>query len=280
MQNVMSRFIAIVAVSALGCGDNLSFPPDRDEAESPGVEPLACVPNLDGQITSDELAAAIGVSVRYVVSPPGTERRIDVVGKKDGKVSAWALDADFADDQALTISPAAVTDRWYSASFPADAFVTPQDPGGRLDSVGRVDDTGLYLLGLASREENPGEGQTLLVYGSPILILAFPVVVGQEHVSVGEIQNGKAYGLPYAGRDTYEVLVDASGTLDLTSFAFDQVYRVRTKATIEPAVGASLVRRQVGFFAECFGEVARATSQDDEPEALFSVSSELRRLGY
>jgi hypothetical protein len=278
MTNLRPRLAWMLAL--VGCGDNLSFPPDREEAKSPGIEPLACVPNLDGKIESDELAAAIGVSVRYVVSPPTSERKVDVVGESSKGRSAWDLASDYADDQALTISPAAVTDRWYAASFPADAFVTPQDPGGRLDSVGRVDDSGLYLLGIASKAEAPAEGETLLVYQPPILLLAFPVAVGQEHIAVGEIMNGRALGLPYAGRDTYEVKIDAVGSLELTSFTFDEVFRVTTKATIEPAVGAAVVRRQVGFFAECFGEVARATSLDDEKDPLFSMTSELRRLGY
>ena len=72
---------------------------------------------------------------------------------------------------------------------------------------------------------------------------------------------------------------DAMGAIDLPQLTFDQVHRVRTKVTVEPAVGATVVRRQVSFFAECFGEVARVTSQNDEPEADFTTAAELRRLG-
>jgi hypothetical protein len=50
--------------------------------------------------------------------------------------------------------------------------------------------------------------------------------------------------------------------------------------TVEPAVGAAVVRHQTAFFSECFAEVARATSENDEPSADFSEAAELRRLGF
>jgi len=53
-----------------------------------------------------------------------------------------------------------------------------------------------------------------------------------------------------------------------------------TKVTVEPAVGDAVVRRQVSFYAECFAEVARATSADGETTDLFTTATELRRLGY
>jgi hypothetical protein len=57
------------------------------------------------------------------------------------------------------------------------------------------------------------------------------------------------------------------------------VHRVRTKVTVEPTVGATVVRRQTSFFAECFGEVARVTSADGETNEDFTSAAELRRLG-
>jgi hypothetical protein len=36
----------------------------------------------------------------------------------------------------------------------------------------------------------------------------------------------------------------------------------------------------VSYFFECFGEVARATSQRDEPDPNFTEAAEVRRLGY
>ncbi len=125
------------------CDENLTIIPDRDKATGPAVVPLACVPNLDGKIDSSELAAAIGVDVNYVVSPPGTVRSVDLEGTAaEGGRLEWTFSADFADDQALVITPRLAKDQWYAASFPPDAFVTPFDAGGRVDSIGRLTDQG------------------------------------------------------------------------------------------------------------------------------------------
>lgn len=273
-------FVASAALGA-GCDENLTIVPDRPKASGAGVEPLACIPNLDGQIDSSELAAAIGVDVNYVVSPPGVLRDVNLDGAagEAGRL-AWSFSADFADDQALVITPRLAKDQWYAASFPPDAFVTPFDAGGRVDSIGRLTDQGLEVLGLASHEENPTEGQTLLIYGTPITILTFPIQPGVEFVSTGTITNGKARGLPYAGEDTYEVKVDGIGSVDLAAFSFEEAHRVRTKVTVSPAVGAPVTQHQVSFFTECFGEIVRATSQAGEENPGFTQAAELRRLGF
>lgn len=278
-----ARFVllCLIAFGAFGCGDNLTVPPDRDPAADPDPKPLECVPNLDEQIDANELAPAIGVSVQYVVSPPDATRTVDLAGvaNEDGEIT-WDFATDFADDQSLKVVPQTLAGKWYSSEFPEGAFVTPFDRSGSLDSIGLAREDGLLLLGVASAEEDPEEGKTLLVYDPPITVLQFPVEVGDSFISVGEITNGMVQGLPYAGRDTYEVSVDAIGTIDLLQLTFEQVHRVRTKVTVEPAVGSPVVRFQTSFFAECFAEVARATSKNGESSSDFSEAAELRRLGY
>lgn len=278
---MIRRLLALLPVLALvACGDNLTAPPDREPAQSPDPAALGCLPDLDGQIARAELEPAIGTPVRFVVSPPGTERQVDLAGEPDGEGRlTWRLAVDYADDQALTVTPATLEGKWYAASFAEGAFVTPYDPEGRLESVGLVRDDALTLLGIASRDQDPPEGRTLLVYDAPVVVLPLPAEVGQSLVSAGEIVNGLAQGLPYAGRDTYEVAVDAVGRIDLPQLTFEEVHRVRTRVTVEPAVGASVVRRQTSFWAECFAEVARATSKDGEESAEFTTTAELRRFG-
>jgi len=126
----------------------------------------------------------------------------------------------------------------------------------------------------------PAEGKTLLVYGAPVAILRFPIAPGASFVSTGTIANGTLRGLPYAGKDTYEVSVDALGLVVLPSLAFTQAHRVRTRVTVAPAVGTATTRRQVGYFFECFAEVVRVTSKADEPEENFITAAEVRRIGF
>lgn len=274
----MKLSLLLSSLAFAGCGDNLTIPPDRDPAADPDPPVLSCVPNLDEEIDADELQVGIGIPVRYVVSPADVSRDVDFEGTSTDDVITWDFATDFEDDQALTITAETTGDKWYRDAFPDDAFVTPFDRSGDLESIGRVTDDALELLGIASSEESPDEGRTLLVYDTPITVLQLPVKVGQSFVSSAEITNGEAQGLPYAGRDTYEVTVDEIGRVDLTQLTFEQVHRVRTKVTVEPAVGAAVVRHQTSFFAECFAEVLRATGAEGEG-ADFEEASELRRLG-
>jgi hypothetical protein len=282
MRTIPERLAVMAALAALlgGCGDNRTFP-QHGGYETPGIEPLACVPNLDGRIDATELSAAIGVPIRYLVSPAGEERTVDVAGAVDaGGTLRWDWSLDHADDAEVVVTPASLAGKWYESAFGvSDGFVTPFDAGGRLESVYRQDGEALWLLGLASRAESPAEGQTLMVYQAPVALLRFPVAPGQSFVSTGTIANGVVSGLPYAGKDVYEVTVDALGRMELPQLVFEQAHRVRTRVTVEPAVGAATARRQVSYFFECFAEVARAVSRADEPEADFTTAAEQWRLG-
>jgi len=272
--------IPILFVGVVACGENKTIPPERDPATDPDPTPLTCIPNKDERIDASELLPTYGVPAHYVVNPPTVSRKVDVVGAPDEDGGTlWDFAVDFADDQALAVEASTLEGKWYAQSFDDGAFVTPFNREGSLDSIGLVRDDGFLLLGLASHDENPPEGKTLLVYDPPIVVLQLPVEVGQSFVSVGQITNGMIDGLPYAGKDTYEVTVDAMGAIDLPQLTFEQVHRVRTKVTVEPTVGATVVRRQVSFYAECFGEVARVTSADGEQDPDFTNAAELRRLG-
>ena len=93
------------------------------------------------------------------------------------------------------------------------------------------------------------------------------------------MQNGTLRGLPYAGKDTYEAKVAAAGRLVLPPIELTQAQEVLLSALVEPAVGTSVRTRQASFLFECFGEVARATSANDEKDELFTTATEVRRLG-
>src|SRR5205814_4306784 len=103
--------------------------------------------------------------------------------------------------------------------------------------------------------------------------------LGKQWVSAGETRNGVLRGLPYAGRDTYEVSVDQSGRLQLPDLTFTQALRVATHVTVEPVAEQTVSRRTLSWLFECFGEVAHAASLDNETKSEFTTTSELRRLG-
>ncbi len=279
MQRLAPHLSAIALALALpACDDNLTYlAPEAYEPTPPAA--LSCIPDLDGQITSAELAPTFGIPASYLVSPPSSPRPVDPIGTVDttGR-RAWDLSLPDADPVAqVTARP--IADHWAAASFPADAFVAPLDAGQSIDAIYRSADNQLTLLGLASRLENPPEGQTLWRYTTPVVVYRFPLTDGQRWTSVGEVVNGLVRGLPYAGRDTYEVEVSGTGRLILPDFTFSQTLRVKTRLVSQPAVGQSSARNQISWLFECFGEVARITSAPNESNSDFTSAAEMRRLG-
>jgi hypothetical protein len=273
-------WISVLGAWFAGCGDNQTIVPERDPYQSPEQEPLACLPDLDGQLDADELQTAYGVPVRYLVSPAGENRAVDLAGQVDpGGRRVWDWGSDYASDELAVVEVRELQAQWYAGSFPGGQFVLPFDAGGRIESIHARDADGLYLLGLASAEEHPPEGQTLLPYQTPVQVNRFPLRPGDTWIAAGVVQNGIYRDLPFSSRDTYEFEVDGAGELALPDVTFTQALRVRTRTTIEPLVGQSTSQRQVSFFFECFGEVARATSQVNEPEEDFQTALEVRRLG-
>ncbi|MFZ5443728.1 MAG: hypothetical protein ACOZQL_27220 [Myxococcota bacterium] len=276
----MMRAIPLLTVAVLAaCGENRTIP-TREAYAAPELAPLECVPNLDGRVDAAELKAALGVPVRYLASPAGVQRPVNLPGTTNAQGQrVWDLSTDYADDRVATLEASALGGHWFAASFPSGQFVSALDLAGTILGVYANDGSSLLLLGYASREEAPATGKTLVVYSQPVAVFRFPLENGKQWVSVGQVINGTVRGLPYAGRDTYQVRVDAAGQLALPDVTFTQALRVRTTTTLEPAVGTAIVRRQVGWVFECFGEVARATAADGEPNDDFTLTAELRRLG-
>ncbi|MGZ3476579.1 MAG: hypothetical protein ACXWUG_22170, partial [Polyangiales bacterium] len=199
-----------VAMASIGCGENATPPPTRDRY-TVDATPLTCAPDLDGKIVAAELAPAFDVPASYLINPVGKDRTVDLVGAVTGGKHVWSFGTDFADDAAVSLTATHVAGKWYATSFPTGEFVAAIDAAQTTDGVYRHDDTGLYFLGVASHNESPPEGKTLLVYDKPILLYQFPLQPGAKWTSVGTITNGTVRGLPYAGKDTYEIEDDAVG---------------------------------------------------------------------
>lgn len=268
----------LAALALMACGENLTYP-DRAPYDASAPAPLPCQPNLDGRIDAAELPTVFGTAATFRVNPPGSTRPVDLAGKVDGDGKRrWDWSGGGDDDQGAKVEATPLAGAWFANRFPGGEFSGPLDAANRTRAVYRRDDTALYLLGVASTEERPSEGQTVLVYDQPVALYRFPLQPGGSWTSVGTVRNGTFRGLPYAGRDTYQVSVDGAGRIDLPDLSFTQALRVRTRATVEPAVGAAAVSLQSTWLFECYGEVARATSRTNETEENFTTASELRRL--
>jgi hypothetical protein len=277
----MRSFILLLPCTlCLSCEANKTYVDNYAQYEAGTSAPLSCVPNLDGVIDSTELTPVLGVPVKYLVSPAGTTRTVDVAGETDSEGHlVWDFGTDYADDQVASIAASPLQGKWYASSFPNGQFATPFDAGDTLEAVYSQDANGLYLQGIASTDQNPSDGETLFVYDTPVTLYVFPLQVGTTWTSTGVVRNGLVKGLQYAGQDTYQGNDVATGQLILPDFTFTQAHRLTFVVTTVPSAGENVVTRQDSFLFECFGEVARATSQTNETNDDFTTAAEVRRFG-
>jgi hypothetical protein len=268
----LAMSITLLALAS-GCEDNRTPAADQDG----GRQPLSCLPNLDGRIDADELPVAIERQTHYLLTGSTS---VDLVGQTGGPSGiTWSYPTETAQDARVVFAAAKVTTQWYADTFPDATFSLANDASGFLHSIYRKDDNALWLLGVASSEPEPAGGRTLFRYTNPVALLRFPIEDGDHYTETGVIENSVLSGLPYVGTDTYEITVDGSGRLELPYVSFAPVLRVYTYLRREPAAGGvSTSRRQVSFMFECFGELARATSQADEANPNFTNAAELRRF--
>jgi hypothetical protein len=272
--------LVLLSLALAGCGQNLTLPVDGGMDDSADAGLLTCVPNLDGKIESSELEPALNMPVSYLVSPPGMTETVNLAGTtgQSGQ-PVWDFSQSFATDQTITIAATTLSNKWYQGSFPSGQWVAPVDAADTIEGVYSSDAEGIYLLGIASAQPSPKAGQTLVVYDSKVAVYRLPLQVGASWTSVGSTSGATIAGLPFTGTDTYEVVDDAVGEVDLHALVFTQAHRVRTKVT-QTASGSnqSLVTLQVSFMFECFGEIVRVTSLPNETTENFTTAAEVRRL--
>jgi len=260
----MKRLAVLLGLTA--CGVNQTPQPE------PPPELESCVPNRDGEITVDELPIAYGATVTYYASPPGMTRPVTLGATN----RVWDLSVENRDDVVIELGPTPLKAQWYAASFPAGQFVV--DGGSGLDGIYHQDDQALWLDGTASRDPAPAT-RTLIRYTQPIAVLRFPVADGDAYTTIAQIPDGIVSGLPFIGTDEVAISVIGDGRVDVPYVRFSPALQVRTLVTRKPSTGTPVVtRRNVIFLFECFGEIARAESRQDEPNPEFTTAAYLRRF--
>jgi hypothetical protein len=253
--------LLILALAA--CGTNETPQPE------PGVELPRCVPDRTGGITVDELPVAVGATLSYYA---GENQSVD----QDASDGAWDLSEELATDEVIALGPVALREQWYAAMFPGGQFVV--DAGSGLEGIYHQDERALWLDGIASHDDAPPAGKTLIVYPQPLPALRFPVQVGDAFATTVPI-TATINGLPFNGTDELSVDVAEASELEVPYVRFDPALRVRTRAVRTPGSGGvSATRRTTLWMFECFGEVARAESRLDEPDPDFTAAAYVRRF--
>lgn len=274
---------ASVAVALAACAPA----PLPEEGSYIPVELPACAPNLDGRIDAEELPFVIGATARVRVA---ANVAVDVAGAP-GQSSArvWDLTRPDPADEALgLLTTEPMAGQWFQAEFPSAQLAGPLVPSadGKSTLLGPivVDEDGVKLLGSASRDESPEEGQTFLKYDEPVLLYPFPLALGVHAETVAVALDGRARGIPLAIEDRFTVDVTAHGEVRLPDLILDDALRVTIRLQRVPVAGFAVQQVTHVFLNECVGEVARMVSPfvllSDELPDDFDTAAEVWRLSF
>lgn len=241
-----------------------------------------CRGNNDGIIDRTEFTYAIGVSVNVLRNQPGSIVAVDHVGKVDEKgIRIW----DFRETQATTQDTVRTVDptgKWFLSSFPQANLLIPTSFSGMEGTVYQVlryTEDMLLLQGIASEQDNPETQRVLLPYDQPIPLLRFPLQDGKEWV-VNASTQGKVGTLPLASTDTYQIRVVGRGSVKLPNIQFDNALRIFITVRQRFIGGQTRQLYQILFFHECFGEIARIESKDNETNEAFDRATLLRFISF
>ena len=260
----MMIIISSALLAGGACEANLTPQPMLD-ASLP-----ACVPNGQGTITADELPIVLGATLPYYA---GSNRTVNLVANSEG---VYDLSVQSPSDVVVNVGPVGLGSQWYASAYPMGQFVV--DAGSGLDGIYHQDATALWLDGTASQQENPAAGETLVQYAEPIALLRFPLMDGQSYSTTEALVATTIDGLPLVGSDEYTTDVTLGAQLAVPYVDFSPVLRVRTNVIRTPSTGTPVVNKRTTLFMfQCFGEIARAESNEDEPNADFTTAAYLRR---
>ncbi|MFH1466438.1 MAG: hypothetical protein ABIO70_18790 [Pseudomonadota bacterium] len=270
--------LALALLSLWACS-----PGNPDLHDSGPEEPWTwdCESDGDGTITSSELPWATGVSVPYRANTAGHTATVAPDGVEQGGVTTWdftaspgQLEVDFD-----LLDPAGL---WCAGAFPSADYASPLF-AHEIDLLAfiEVEDDGFRMLGLASREEQPAEGQTLLVYDEPVVVERLPLSLGTSWTASASFSGAIIQGVANQGTEEYAFEVDRQGTLLLPGFSIEKALRLRVDVSQTFAVtsGENPVESvRFLYLKECLGELARITSLPGETGATFTEASEFRVL--
>jgi hypothetical protein len=231
-----------------------------------------CNPNLDGEITMNELPLVAGRSATFRIATSATW---DTAGTaQTGGARTWDLTGQLANDADQSVALASPVGTWWRDTYPTATYAAPLAAGSDLLGVFKADSTGVVLLAVVSPQG--GALKTDLEYDPPARILAVPFSAGSTWMTTSTV-SGYANGGVVAYTEKYASRVDQVGTMK-TPYGEFPVLRVATGLTRTSGIATILTKRTFAWVAECFGSVATVSSKDFESASEFSDDAEVRRL--
>jgi hypothetical protein len=211
----------------------------------------SCLPDDGGVITRTEFPMLAGLHASFLIATSTGGVTVDTSG------TSWDLSGPLAGDQTVVITTDSPSGQWFASKFTTATYTSLlSEAESTLLGVYQATNAALLLQGAVSTTS--GTQQTEVSYSPSAEIIAVPMQMGSTWTSTSTVQ-GTADGIATIYTEKYDSSVDARGTLKVPYGSFD-VLRVQT--TLTRTVGAVVQTTQtMTFVAQCFGPVARLTSQ-------------------
>lgn len=232
-----------------------------------------CPANGNGVLEASEVVISYDTVLRYRAPSKGRTVPVDLAGTVEEGERVWHFEGEAADERIVEEGVRSPEGSWVADEFPTATHLTPMSEDLGTSGVFRLDDEGLWLLGVVS---DGGQG-TLISYDPEIAVVRFPLTEGDEW-TVTSRGVGRMSWVPYWDEEEYTFTVDAAGTAVVPAGRFP-VLRLRSE--LIQTVGVIQTRRiAYGFLCECWGKVANVVSREGERELEFSQASDYRRLTF
>ncbi|MBK04316.1 MAG: hypothetical protein CL920_36135 [Deltaproteobacteria bacterium] len=287
--SIVTIMVLALGVSAGACSPPVTNEPTVEKSEPDAAvenkdapEPSRCIANNDGVIALSEIAFVADASVKVKRSAPNATVSVNQVGKKDADGTlVW----DFTEVNAKTdayVKTESPGGYWFSETFPEATLLIPErfsGYSGKIFQVIRKGTDSMLLEGLVSEKETPASEKVFLPYDIPVPLLRFPLREGKEWVITAKAQ-GDLGGTPITSQDRYQIIVDGRGTLKLPDIEFENTLRININVQQRFLGGKTRRLYQILYMHECYGEVARVESKDNETDPAFTSATLVRFISF
>ena len=211
----------------------------------------SCLPDDSGVVTRAEFPMLAGLHASFLIATATNGFTVDTSG------TSWDLTGALPGDTTVVITTDSPSGQWFSSKFTTASYTSLlSETESTLLGVYQATNAALLLQGAVSTTS--GTEQTEVSYSPSAEIIAVPMQMGSTWTSTSTV-TGTAEGIDTVYTEKYDSNVDAQGTLKVPYGTF-QVLRIQT--TLTRTVGAVVQTTQtMTFVAQCFGPVARLTSQ-------------------